>query len=162
MADTANRSRGSGRRVRGAFAPDVRCGYRNPTLSSILATQVPCRSRRSGAQAVRRELCGVALSDLGHFRSSFLFYTLFMPCSRSVYSGAVIHSVYGLSTLKLLKTLLKVWKTFPHCTCLWSKTFGKPRGNTKHRCGKLSPPPPSDKRTVALPRGKCYNKLVYL
>ena len=61
-----------------------------------------------------------------------------------------------------LKTLLKVWKTFPHCTCLWSKTFGKPRGNTEHRCGKLSPPPPSDKRTVALPRGKCYNKLVYL
>ncbi|MFZ1272415.1 MAG: hypothetical protein WAQ76_04110 [Gemmiger qucibialis] len=26
-----------------------RCGYRNPTLSSILATQMPCRSRRSGA-----------------------------------------------------------------------------------------------------------------
>ena len=36
MADTANRSRGSGRRVRGAFAPEARCGYRNPTLSSIL------------------------------------------------------------------------------------------------------------------------------
>ena len=44
-----NRSRGSGRRVRGAFAPEARCGYRNPTLSSILATQMPCRSRRSGA-----------------------------------------------------------------------------------------------------------------
>ena len=40
---------GSGRRVRGAFAPEARCGYRNPTLSSILATQMPCRSRRSGA-----------------------------------------------------------------------------------------------------------------
>ena len=49
MADTANRSRGSGRRVRGAFAPEARCGYRNPTLSSILATQMPCRSCRSGA-----------------------------------------------------------------------------------------------------------------
>ena len=36
MADTANRSRGSGRRVRGAFAPEARCGYRNPTLLSIL------------------------------------------------------------------------------------------------------------------------------
>ena len=44
MAETANRSRGSGRRVRGAFVPDVRCGYRNPTLSSILATQMPCRT----------------------------------------------------------------------------------------------------------------------
>ena len=62
MADTANRNRGSGRRVRGAFAPEARCGYRNPTLSSILATQMPCRSRRSGAQAVRRELCGVAFT----------------------------------------------------------------------------------------------------
>ena len=48
-APTANRSRGSGRRVRGAFAPEARCGYRNPTLSSILATQMPCRSCRSGA-----------------------------------------------------------------------------------------------------------------
>ena len=62
MAETANRSRGSGRRVRGAFVPDVRCGYRNPTLSSILATQIPCRSCRSGAQAARRELCGVAIT----------------------------------------------------------------------------------------------------
>ena len=44
MADTANRSRGSGRRVRGAFAPEARCGYRNPTLSSILATRMPRRS----------------------------------------------------------------------------------------------------------------------
>ena len=43
------------------FCPEARCGYRNPTLSSILATQMPCRSRRSGAYAVRRELCGVAL-----------------------------------------------------------------------------------------------------
>ena len=31
------------------FCPEARCGYRNPTLSSILATQMPCRSRRSGA-----------------------------------------------------------------------------------------------------------------
>ena len=30
------------------FCPEARCGYRNPTLSSILATQMPCRSR-SGA-----------------------------------------------------------------------------------------------------------------
>ena len=29
--------------------PEARCGYRNPTLSSILATQMPCRSCRSGA-----------------------------------------------------------------------------------------------------------------
>ena len=27
------------------FCPEARCGYRNPTLSSILATQMPCRSR---------------------------------------------------------------------------------------------------------------------
>ena len=31
------------------FCPEARCGYRNPTLSSILATQLPCRSRRSVA-----------------------------------------------------------------------------------------------------------------
>ena len=31
------------------FCPEARCGYRNPTLSSILATQMPCRSCRSGA-----------------------------------------------------------------------------------------------------------------
>ena len=49
VAETANRSRGSGRRVQGAFVPEARCGYRNPTLSSILATQMPCRSCRSGA-----------------------------------------------------------------------------------------------------------------
>ena len=49
VAEIANRSRGSGRRVRGAFAPEARCRYRNPTLSSILATQMPCRSRRSVA-----------------------------------------------------------------------------------------------------------------
>ena len=30
-------------------SPEARCGYRNPTLSSILATQMPCRGRRSGA-----------------------------------------------------------------------------------------------------------------
>ena len=51
------------RRVRGAFDPEARCGYRNPTLSSILATQMPCRSCRSGAYAARRELCGVAISS---------------------------------------------------------------------------------------------------
>ena len=44
---------GSGRRVRGLFAPKYDAGYRNPTLSSILATQMPCH-RRSGAFAVRR------------------------------------------------------------------------------------------------------------
>ncbi|MFZ2867032.1 MAG: hypothetical protein WAZ41_03995 [Gemmiger qucibialis] len=31
------------------FCPEARCGYRNPTLSSILATQMPRRSCRSGA-----------------------------------------------------------------------------------------------------------------
>ena len=62
MADTANRSRGSGRRVRGAFVPEARCGYRNPTLSSILATQMPCRTPsrsealRSATDALRRLL----------------------------------------------------------------------------------------------------------
>ena len=62
MAETANRSRGSGRRVRGAFAPEARCGYRNPTLSSILATQMPCRTPsrsealRSATDALRRLL----------------------------------------------------------------------------------------------------------
>ena len=85
------------------------------------------------------------------------FARCFCACFRGLYKP-----YWKGFPLKMLKTLLKVWKTFPHCTCLWSKTFGKPRGNTKHRCGKLSPTPPSDKRTVALPRGKCYNKLVYL
>ncbi|MFZ1648566.1 MAG: hypothetical protein WAT48_03360, partial [Gemmiger qucibialis] len=33
----------------GLLPPEARCGYRNPTLSSIFATQMPCRSRRSGA-----------------------------------------------------------------------------------------------------------------
>ena len=51
MADAANRSRGSGRRVR-AFAPRSTMHlYSNPTLSSILATQMPCRSRRSIGKA---------------------------------------------------------------------------------------------------------------
>ena len=59
MAETANRSRGSGRRVRGAFAPDARCGYRNPTLSSILATQMPCRTpSRSEALRSATAACG--------------------------------------------------------------------------------------------------------
>ena len=59
MADTANRSRGSGRRVRGAFAPEARCGYRNPTLSSILATQMPCRTpSRSEALRSATAACG--------------------------------------------------------------------------------------------------------
>ena len=62
MADTANRSRGSGRRVRGTFVPEARCGYRNPTLASILATQMPCRTPsrsealRSATDALRRLL----------------------------------------------------------------------------------------------------------
>ena len=38
-----------GPRGRGALPPEARCGNRNPTLSSILATQMPCRSCRSGA-----------------------------------------------------------------------------------------------------------------
>ena len=59
MADAANRSRGSGRRVRGAFAPEARCGYRNPTLSSILATQMPCRTpSRSEALRSATAACG--------------------------------------------------------------------------------------------------------
>ena len=59
MADTANRSRGSGRRVRGAFVPEARCGYRNPTLSSILATQMPCRTpSRSEALRSATAACG--------------------------------------------------------------------------------------------------------
>ena len=59
MADAANRSRGSGRRVRGAFVPEARCGYRNPTLSSILATQMPCRTpSRSEALRSATAACG--------------------------------------------------------------------------------------------------------
>ena len=59
VADTANRSRGSGRRVRGAFVPEARCGYRNPTLSSILATQMPCRTpSRSEALRSATAACG--------------------------------------------------------------------------------------------------------
>ena len=46
MAETANRSRGSGRRVRG-LCPEARCGYRNPTLSSIW--QRRCRAAAAGA-----------------------------------------------------------------------------------------------------------------
>ena len=37
-------------------------------LSSILATQMPCRSRWSGAYAVRRELCGIAQRKWRIFR----------------------------------------------------------------------------------------------
>ena len=57
------------------FAPEARCGYRNPTLSSILATQMPCRSCRSGAYAARRELCGVALRRAGVPSSPFILFT---------------------------------------------------------------------------------------
>ena len=58
MAETANRSRGSGRRVRGAFAPEARCGYRNPTLSSIFGNadavpQLPERCLSRKARIVR-------------------------------------------------------------------------------------------------------------
>ena len=44
------------------FCPEARCGYRNPTLSSILATQRPCRTPsrsealRSATDALRRLL----------------------------------------------------------------------------------------------------------
>ena len=44
------------------FCPEARCGYRNPTLSSILATQLPCRTPsrsealRSATDALRRLL----------------------------------------------------------------------------------------------------------
>ena len=44
------------------FCPEARCGYRNPTLSSILATQMPCRTPsrsealRSATDALRRLL----------------------------------------------------------------------------------------------------------
>ena len=74
MAETANRSRGSGRRVRGAFAPEARCGYRNPTLSSILATQMPCRScrerclSRSGPGIVR---CCLSVSVLQRSKTPY-------------------------------------------------------------------------------------------
>jgi len=54
VAETANRSRGSGRRVRGAFAPEARCWYRNPTLSSILQR----RCRAAAAEAVLKPLGG--------------------------------------------------------------------------------------------------------
>ena len=37
MAETANRSRGSGRRVRGAFVPEARCGYRLSLIHILLA-----------------------------------------------------------------------------------------------------------------------------
>ncbi|MFZ2867516.1 MAG: hypothetical protein WAZ41_06460 [Gemmiger qucibialis] len=40
--------------MRGAFAPEARCGYRNPTLSSILATQM----RAAAAGAVLEPLGG--------------------------------------------------------------------------------------------------------
>ena len=37
MADAANRSRGSGRRVRGAFAPEARCGYQMCIRDRVIA-----------------------------------------------------------------------------------------------------------------------------
>ena len=49
-------------------------------------------------------------SPLG--RSTFAV-RVFITCSHSVYFGAVIHCVKGLSTLKMLKTLWKEWKTTP-------------------------------------------------
>ena len=41
------------------FCPEARCGYRNPTLSSILATQMPCRTpSRSEALRSATAACG--------------------------------------------------------------------------------------------------------
>ena len=41
------------------FCPEARCGYRNPTLSSILATQLPCRTpSRSEALRSATAACG--------------------------------------------------------------------------------------------------------
>ncbi|MFZ2701224.1 MAG: hypothetical protein WAX70_00275 [Gemmiger qucibialis] len=50
-ASGGNREPKQGQRSQSArgFCPEARCGYRNLTLSSILATQMPCRSCRSGA-----------------------------------------------------------------------------------------------------------------
>ena len=51
---------------RGAAAAKPKAQIILDVLSSILATQMPCRSRRSGARAVRRELCGIALTFCGY------------------------------------------------------------------------------------------------
>ena len=41
------------------FCPEARCGYRNPTLSSILATLMPCRTpSRSEALRSATAACG--------------------------------------------------------------------------------------------------------
>ena len=55
MADTAKRSRGSGRRVRGAFAPEARCGVPQPDIiehfdNTDAVPQPPerCLSRQAG------------------------------------------------------------------------------------------------------------------
>ena len=101
MADTANRSRGSGRRVRGAFVPEARCGYRNPTLSSILATQVPCRTPsrsealRSATDALRRLLArrsaGSVLKPSGGNCAVLPYICTViqpcLPCGRAFFSG---------------------------------------------------------------------------
>ena len=47
MAETANRSRGSGRRVRGAFAPEARCG--TATRHYRAFWQRRCRAAAAGA-----------------------------------------------------------------------------------------------------------------
>ena len=55
MAETANRSRGSGRRVRGAFAPEARCRVPQPDIiehfgNADAVPQLPerCLSRKAG------------------------------------------------------------------------------------------------------------------
>ena len=53
---------------------------------------------------------------------------VFTPCSQIVYFGAVIHCVKGLSTLNLLKTLLKGWKTHPFFLLKMWKTLWKSHG----------------------------------
>ncbi len=96
MAETANRSRDSGRRVRGAFAPEARCGYRNPTLSSILATQMPLPQLPERCYA-RQELCGIAQGRFFTFRPGGI------PTGQRWQSSAF--------------TGLPGWKTAPLCFC---------------------------------------------
>ena len=53
-------------------------------------------------------------------------------------------------------------ENFPPLHVPMVENLWKTGEKSKNRCGKLSRLPGSDKRTVALPRGKCYNKSVYL
>ena len=94
------------------FCPEARCGYRNPTLSSILATQMPCRTpSRSEALRSATAACG------GSWRGD--------PPERclSRKAGIMRCCLSKLFTLCLYAFAVKVYSPLP-------STFSSPLGST--------------------------------